>query len=131
MRNQPPIPFANLRAERLWSIEWAQDTFPGEDLRYVVCLKLAEGSYENHGTEHTASEAFALRRQLVAETGITNYFIRATKAKQRRIEADGDDDAALDYFRDRFNEGVGVADIPRHLRKDYLTFCRTRGRSAR
>lgn len=131
MRNQPPIPFANLRAERLWSIDWAQETFPTEELAYVVCLKLAEGSYENHGTERTASAAFALRRELVAETGITKYFIRATRIQRTFISADGDDDTALDFFRDKFNEGVGLEDIPRHLRKDYLTFCRNHGRSAR
>lgn len=129
-RHNPPKLFNSLKDQRMWSIDWAQTTFPEAEFVFHVLLKRTDGEYEDHGSTPTATEAFELRRELVAETGITRYFIRARRLEQRIIEADGDDDAALDYFRDKFNEGVGLEDIPRHLRAGYLAYQRGR-RSAR
>ena len=131
-RINPPQIFNNLKEQRLWSLEWAQDTFPDATFVFHVLLKRTDGEYEDHGHTHTATDAFQLRRELVEETGISRYFIRARRVEQQQrfIEADGDDDAALDYYRDKHAEGVGVEDIPRHLRNGYLAYQRGR-RTAR
>ena len=114
----------------MWSLEFAAEKFPQADFVFHVLLKRTEGSYEDHGYTDTATEAFQLRRDLITETGETKYFVRARRVEQRWIEADGDDDAALDFFRDKHAEGVGLEDIPRHLRAGYLAYQRER-RTAR
>ncbi len=112
------------------SLEFCSEKLPNAEFVYHVLLKRTDGEYEDHGSTASATEAFDLRRELVAETGITKYFVRARQIRQRFIEADGDDDAALDFFRDKHAEGVGIEDIPRHLRAGYLAYQRGR-RSAR
>ena len=130
-RINPPQRFTNLKAQKLWSIDWAQETFPDSDFTFHVLLKVSDGSYENHGWATVPSDAFALGRELINETGCTKYFIRAQKVVKTYETAWDDDDACLDRFRDWFAEGRGIEHIDRHLRKDYLTFCKTHGRSAR
>lgn len=130
-RFNPPQRFTSLKEQKFWSLEFSADKFPDDDFRFYVLRKVSEGSYEAHGWTTEPSEAFALRRELVAETGATNYFVRAKRVVKTYMDPHGDDDSALDFFRDKFAEGVGVEDIPRHLRLSYMTFCRTHGRSAR
>ncbi|MDB4336922.1 hypothetical protein OAA10_00255 [bacterium] len=115
----------------MWSLDWAEETFPDSEFTFHVLLKVGDQSYEEHGFTDEPSEAFALRRELIGETGITNYFVRARRIIKTNFYAETDSDQSLDFFKDKFNEGVGVEDIPRHLRLGYMTYCRTHGRSAR
>ena len=125
-RLNPPVRFTSLKEEKFWTLEFAEDKLADDDFRFYVLRKAAEGSYESHGWASEPSEAFALRRELVSETGITNYFVRAKRVTKRFISSDGDDDSALDFFRDKHDEGVGIENIPRHLRLGYLAYCRGR-----
>ena len=125
-RLNPPVRFTSLKDEKFWTLEFAEDKLPDAQFNFFVLRKAAEGSYESHGWASEPSEAFALRRELVSETGITNYFVRAKRVTKTFISSDGDDDAALDFFRDKHNEGVGIEEIPRHLRLGYLAYCRGR-----
>ncbi|EHA64080.1 hypothetical protein [Synechococcus sp. WH 8016] len=125
-RLNPPVRFTILKEEMFWTLEFAEDKLPDAKFCFYVLRKAAEGSYESHGWASEPSEDFALRRELVSETGITNYFVRAKRVTKRFISSDGDDDSALDFFRDKHDEGVGIENIPRHLRLGYLAYCRGR-----
>ena len=126
-RITPPQKFSSLKEAKLWSIDWAKETFPEADFSFYILRKVAEGSYEAHGITSTPSDAFKLRRELVEETGITNYFVRAKQVRKTKIWAET---ANEDFFRDKHAEGVGLEDIPRHMRADYLAYQRGR-RTAR
>ena len=122
-RITPPQKFSSLKESKYWSIDWARDTFPNSQFAFYILRKVGEGDYEVHGYAHTPDDAFRLRRELVEETGITNYFVRAKQIRKTTIWAESSNE---DFFRDKHAEGVGLEDIPRHLRKDYLAY--TRGR---
>ena len=127
----PPQDITNLKQERLWDITWARQTFPTHDFDFYLLEKLESG-YRVHAWATDATEAFDLRKRLIAEGVCQKPFIRA---KQRpapvvTITDYDDDDGAYDFYKDKWAEGVGVEDIPRHLRQGYLAFCRDR-RSAR
>lgn len=112
-RINPPTRFTNLKAERMWSLEFAQEKFPEEPFHYFVLLKVAENSYETHGVSDTATEAFKLRRELVGETGQTKFFIRA---KRKPVIDKGFNDSNEDTFRDALQSGdtsfIAEKDLP-------------------
>ena len=114
----------------MWDIQWAQSTFPESNFVFYILRKVGEGKYETHGYAKTPHEAFTLRRELVGETGITNYFVRAKQVRKTTVWAEPDGDSTLDFFRDKHAEGVGLEDIPRHLRAGFLAYQRGR-RTAR
>ena len=126
-RITPPQKFSSLKESKLWSIDWARDTFPQSSFGFYVLRKVAEGNYEAHGYAATPTEAFKLRRELVEETGVKNYFVRAKQIRKTTIWAESTNE---DFFRDKHAEGVGLEDIPRHMRSDYLAYQRGR-RTAR
>ena len=129
-RINPPARFTSLKEEGFWTLEFSTDKFPNDDFRFYVLRKVAPDSYESHGWESEPGEAFALRRELVAETGITNYFVRAKRVVKTHFYAEPDGDATLERFRDWHAEGVGLEDIPRPLRAGFLAYQRDR-RTAR
>ena len=114
----------------MWSLEWAQATFPTAEFVFHILRKVGEGSYEDHGFTEEPGDAFQLRRELIAETGITNYFVRAKKVAKTHFYAEPDGDTTLECLRDWHAEGRGLEDIPRNLRADYLAYQRGR-RTAR
>ena len=125
-----PQKVGDLKTARLWSLDFSsQLEAKGDEFRFFVVEKVEDG-YLLYGQADSASDAFRLRKTMAEELG-AKLFIRAKRFEQRQLDAYADDDGALDFFRDKFNEGVSVADIPRHLRRDYQQFCRTSGRSAR
>ena len=126
-RINPPQRITDLKAQKLWSIDWAQETFPDSDFTFHVLLKVSDGSYEDHGWATDPSDAFALRREIVNETGCTKYFIRAQKVVKTYVTAWDDDDACLDSFRDWFAEGRGI--VCRHSSPDKTFTSPVTGRS--
>ncbi len=130
VRFNPPYEVTNLKNERMWDVTWSRQTFPTQDFDFYL-LQKTESGYIVHARCTDAMESFDFRKQLVAE-GVSKPFIRAKQrqAPQDRFSAYDDSDATLDFFRDKHNEGVGLEDIPRHLRAGYLAYQRGR-RSAR
>lgn len=101
-RLNPPTRFSNLKAERMWSLEFSEQNFPQDPFVFHVLLKTGENIYEDHGYATTATDAFKLRRELVAETGITRFFIRAKRLQnQPQVEEEG----CCDLWRDAFQSG--------------------------
>ncbi len=101
-RINPPQRFKDLKTQRMWSLDFAEQNYPTETFTYHVLLKVGEGSYEHHGFADTASAAFRLRRELVGETGLTKFFIRA----KRQLIADFDRRGTTeDSWRDALRTG--------------------------
>lgn len=69
---------ASLKQARYWSLDWCQEQQIEGPFNYVVLLK-DDGGYRVFGQFATATEAFDARRQLVADTGIRGYFLRAVR----------------------------------------------------
>lgn len=69
---------SSLKEARYWSLDWCQEQQIQGQFNYVVLLK-ADGGYRVFGQFSTATEAFDARRQLVADTGVRGYFLRAVR----------------------------------------------------
>jgi hypothetical protein len=104
---------ASLKDSRLWSLDWVQQNGVDGPFHFVVCLKV-EGGYSLMGEFATATEAFSARRELVASTGTTSYFLRAVRV--RPVVADGGED--LDCFRDALRTG-NESLVPAHKQTEY------------
>jgi hypothetical protein len=104
---------ASLKDSRLWSLDWVQQNGVAGPFHFVLCLKV-EGGYSLLGEYATATEAFAARRELVASTGTTAYFLRAVRV--RPVVADTGED--LDCFRDALRTGDESL-VPASLRSEY------------
>ena len=103
-RINPPARFTSLKEEKYWSLEFSAEKFPNDNFRFYVLRKVAPDSYESHGWESEPGEAFALRRELVAETGITNYFVRAKRFVKTHAYAEAPGQTE-DAWRDAMNSG--------------------------
>ena len=110
---------ASLKDSRLWSLDWVRDAGVEGPFHYVVCLKV-EGGYDLLGEFATASEAFAARRELVASTGTTAYFLRVVRVSPVAPVAD-DTGEALDLFRDALRSGDESL-IPPHQLAEYRSW---------
>lgn len=75
---QSPSFVASLRDARFWSLDWIQENAISGPFAYVVLLKHGTG-YRWFGQFGAASDAFAARRQLVAEHGTPSFFVRAVR----------------------------------------------------
>lgn len=117
----------DFKETKLWSVSFAQEKFPDCEFKFYITSKAEEGGYYLYGFETDANAAFKLRRELVKQLDNPKLFLRA---KRQNAFENHDSDADLDFFRDRHNEGVGIEDIPRHLRAGYLAYQRGR-RTAR
>ena len=104
---------ASLKDSRLWSLDWVQQSGVAGPFHYVLCLKV-EGGYSLLGEYATATEAFAARRDLVASTGTTSYFLRVVRVIPVAIDT-GED---LDCFRDALRTG-NESLIPAHKQAEY------------
>ena len=104
---------ASLKDSRLWSLDWVQQSGVAGPFHYVLCLKV-EGGYSLLGEYATATEAFAARRDLVASTGTTSYFLRVVRVIPVAIGT-GED---LDCFRDALRTG-NESLIPAHKQAEY------------
>ena len=104
---------ASLKDSRLWSLDWIQQNDVTGPFHFIVCLKV-EGGYSLIGEYATATEAFAARRELVASTGTTSYFLRAVRV--RPVVADTGED--LDCFRDALRTG-NESLVPAHKQSEY------------
>jgi len=98
----------DLKESRLWSIQWTRENGIDGPFDYVVLRKREGGGYDHHGTFETASLAFEARRELVSQTGHTNYFLRCRRIPQF-VEVVGPDHPEsredLDRFRDVYRTG--------------------------
>ena len=104
---------ASLKDSRLWSLDWVQQSGVAGPFHYVLCLKVV-GGYSLLGEYATATEAFAARRELVASTGTTAYFLRAVRV--RPVVADTCED--LDFFRDALRTGNDTL-VPAHKQAEF------------
>ena len=104
---------ASLKDSRLWSLDWVQKSGVSGPFHYVLCLKVV-GGYSLLGEYATATEAFAARRELVASTGTTAYFLRAVRV--RPVVADTGED--LDCFRDALRTGNETL-VPAHKQAEF------------
>ena len=103
-RITPPQKFSSLKESKYWSIDWARDTFPNSQFAFYILRKVGEGDYEVHGYAHTPDDAFRLRRELVEETGVKNYFVRAKQIRKTTIWAEAPGQTE-DAFRDAMQSG--------------------------
>ena len=110
---------ASLKDSRLWSLDWVRDAGVEGPFHYVVCLKV-EGGYDLLGEFATATEAFAARRELVASTGTTAYFLRAVRVAPVAPVTD-DTGEALDLFRDALRSGDESL-VPPHQLAEYRSW---------
>lgn len=98
----------DLKAHRLWSLEWVSENDVEGPFTYVVLRKREGGGYDQHGEFPTATQAFEARRQLVAERGDTKFFLRCRRVPQF-IETVGpnhpDSREDLDRWRDAARTG--------------------------
>jgi len=98
----------DLKEHRLWSLEWVTSNGIEGPFEYVILQKRPGGGYDHHGTFETATLAFTARRELVATTGETNYFLRCRRIPQF-VEVIGpehpDSREDLDRFRDAYRTG--------------------------
>jgi len=104
---------ASLKDSRLWSLDWIQQNDVAGLFHFILCLKV-EGGYTLLGEYATATEAFAARRELVASTGTTAYFLRAVRV--RPVVADTGED--LDCFRGALRTGNDSL-VPAHKQSEY------------
>jgi len=104
---------ASLKDSRLWSLDWIQQNDVAGPFHFILCLKV-EGGYTLLGEYATATEAFSARRDLVASTGTTSYFLRAVRV--RPAVADTGED--LDCFRDALRTGNDSL-VPAHKQSEY------------
>ena len=110
---------ASLKDSRLWSLDWVRDAGVEGPFNYIICQKV-EGGYDLLGEFATATESFAARRELVASTGTTSYFIRAVRVSPVAPVAD-DTGEALDLFRDALRSGDESL-IPPHQLAEYRSW---------
>ena len=107
----------SLRDAKAWSLDWiAQNGIDGP-FKYLILLKAGDG-YTCHGEFSTATEAFAARREMVASTGVTKYFLRAVRVKPVDVVGPDHPDSRedLDAWRDALSSGddslIPTAEIP-------------------
>ena len=126
-----PQKIESFKEAKLWSLDWAQETFPDCEFYFYICEKV-DGGYLLHGIEYDTNDAFNLRRDLVEKLGTTKLFIRAKrKPLAIHFNADPDSDAEYEACKDFYNEGRSIHEVPMSLRSAFKDYCQSQGRSAR
>jgi hypothetical protein len=97
----------SLRDARYWSLDWIAENSIQGPFAYVVLLK-ADGGYRTFGQFATATEAFAARRELVAESGNRSYFLRAVRIRSVEVVGPGHPDSREDL--DRYRDALATCD---------------------
>ena len=104
---------ASLKDSRLWSLDWVRDAGVEGPFNYIICQKV-EGGYDLLGEFATATDAFAARRELVASTGTTSYFLRAVRVRPV-VDDSGEDH---DLFSDALRTG-DYSLVPSHKQSEF------------
>jgi hypothetical protein len=120
---------ASLRDAKYWSLDWIAENSIQGPFHYVV-LQKQEGGYAVFGQWHTATEAFAERSRLVAETGNRSYFLRAVRV--RAVEVVGPHHPETREDLDRWHDALATADdtlIPPEEVPAFRNWCSTNYRS--
>jgi hypothetical protein len=110
---------ASLRDSKLWSLEWVRDNNVTGPFKYVVCTK-TESGYSLLGEFATATEAFAARRELVASTGSSKFFLRCLRVAPVEVVGPNHPDSRedLDRWRDALSTGDASL-VPAEQRSAY------------
>jgi hypothetical protein len=88
-------------------LDWIAENSIAGPFAYVVLLK-ADGGYRVHGQFATATEAFAARRNLVAESGNRSFFLRAVRIHPVEVVGPGHPDSREDL--DRYRDALATCD---------------------
>ena len=103
----------SLKDSRLWSLDWVQQNGVTGPFHFILCLKV-QGGYNLLGEYATATEAFVARRELVASTGTTSYFLRAVRVLPV-VDDSGEDH---DLFSDALRTG-DYSLVPSHKQSEF------------
>jgi hypothetical protein len=105
-----PSYVASLRDARFWSLDWIKEKGISGPFAYVVLLKAGAG-YRWFGQFAASSDAFAARRQLVAEHGTPSFFVRAVRVvpvEECIVVGPGHPESREDL--DRFRDALATGD---------------------
>jgi hypothetical protein len=97
----------SLKEAKAWSLDWIAENSIQGPFEYLILLK-TDGGYQTHGRFATATEAFDARRQLVADTGIRGYFLRAVRVQPVEVVGPGHPDSREDL--DRYRDALATGD---------------------
>lgn len=109
----------SLKEAKCWSLDWIAENGIQGPFEYLILLK-ADGGYRTYGRFATATEAFDARRQLVSDTGIRGYFLRAVRVVPVEVVGPNHPDSRedLDRFRDALATGdeslISPAELPEY-----------------